>query len=643
MTRFRVELTLVSFPTTQLTHTSEADEDGSEAHKVRRGTLNTSGSSLCIVACGTPTYLLVQYPMALTPAQTPPTSSRAYLPIDQWDSDVLFKAHLLRVHEPTVYDVVDLNLTRARALWLKRQIRDLERLKASVAPRHSSDIETELSGCRLRRKILVWYMFPIQRLPEEILVQILRLVLQSSRSPSEATTHRLHLTWVCRMWREITINDKVLWSHIWIRDRPPYTRSLAWIDRAGSAPMEIRITEIEKRHGETADPPKITAGQMAVLLDKILVKIATIHVMFIIVDTWPPALVALHKLRDAGVPLMMERFEIHRVGHPYAWTLPGVEPDEVRNPIALFNGCAPKLKWLTINGLNIDWYRSPLSNLVTLDMRRMLMPTCPSMTRFRQMLANCPRLYRLAIDASGPRWEQEGEMFNPIHMPSIRELLIGDVSVRYATFIISQIIAPRIMCLNFMNMNGEDFGPLIAYLVGRFPLVEILTLFSIAVLDDTRRENVNMGRLVAWLRSMPKLKILKIAHISPPMLDAFLEDPRDHFPPTEESELEAGEKNEEEREVLCPELRFFQLTAQVPNQILKFTQTRKALGVPLTRIYVTAKDIYNSEMRQLLPQISASVGEFYATSSISCIEEESIVHKQANAEDEIFFTQRSDF
>ena len=525
-------------------------------------------------------------------------------------------------------------------MWAKYRIQNLERVQASIAPRYSYEIETQLSACRFKHKLLSWLSFPINQLPEETLVDIFRWVLYSSSTPAESTRHRLHLTWVCRLWRDVAIRDKQLWSVLWFRDRPPYTRSLTWLDRAGSVPLEIRINETERRRGE-AEHPKLSAKQMADVLDKILLKVSTIRIMVIVVDTWPPALVALHKLRDSGVPLMLERFELHRAGHPYGWTPPGMDPDEVKNPIALFNGNAPKLQWLTINGLNIDWYRSPLSNLTTLDLRRMTMAACPSMPRFREILVGCPRLYRLAVDASGPKWEREGETLVPLLIPSLREILVGDFSVQYTKFVLSQIVAPRVISLSLMNMNGEDFGPLIEYLVGRFPLVEILSIYTTAVHDDRSGENLNMGRLVSWLRSMPRLYVLKVAHVLPIMLEAFLEDPRNHCLVPDGNDVAMTRENQkEEREVLCPGLRYLQFQTQEPDLILRLTEGRQQLNAPFTRVYITPKDIGNPDMVLVAPRIKKSIGEFYINTNILYVDEEYDIHKKATAEDEKFFATR---
>ena len=92
----------------------------------------------------------------------------------------------------------------------------------------------------------------------------------------------------------------------------------------------------------------------------------------------------LAKLRDAGVaPARLERFELYRTSRPRLWIGPHFEPEEHREPIALCNGSVlPKLNYLCLNGVHIDWNVTHISNLTVLDLRRLAMECNPTLYQF---------------------------------------------------------------------------------------------------------------------------------------------------------------------------------------------------------------------------------------------------------------------
>ena len=69
---------------------------------------------------------------------------------------------------------------------------------------------------------------------------ILRLVIwDSSKTPVQT---RLNITWVCKRWREIALNDATLWTAIWFRPSGlRIERAFAWLDRSKKAPVDVRL------------------------------------------------------------------------------------------------------------------------------------------------------------------------------------------------------------------------------------------------------------------------------------------------------------------------------------------------------------------------------------------------------------------
>ncbi|KAI0931752.1 hypothetical protein AcW2_000573 [Taiwanofungus camphoratus] len=506
--------------------------------------------------------------------------------VDRWNSESLMKTYLKSVPEPSSDNPVDVQLIYAQAKLLKISIRDLEDHKIRIAPRWSYEINTELATQSFRRKVLLWSIFPVNALPGEILSNIFRYVIWTCRDAPDTTLHRLYVTWVCRRWRDVAIGDQTLWTSIWFRDAPPWNRSLAFLERAGTAPLDLRINEEEMRPGGD-DPPHITPAQINWLLDIILRRIASIRTVVISVVDLPPAILVLHKFRNCGFAASLERFELHRSGTPPLWTAPTTKHTELYDPIPLCNGNVPKLNWLCLDGIEIDWEMFPASNLRTIDLRRISQTVSPSVPRWQEMLQS-RYLFKLCLDAAGPQYNEENmSSITTVTLPNLREFLLGNMTLRYAAYILAFFDAPAVRNLIIIRMAGEDFGPLIEMITGRFREVRLMTFYTVEI----KYNPANRRRMVKWLESMPKLQMLKIAQIFTHVLYAFLEDPRAYAETEFEGESNPQPVQDSPRPVLCPKLEFLHFQIQDGTPMRTFLEGRHALGVPFSVVYVTHESL----------------------------------------------------
>lgn len=104
-----------------------------------------------------------------------------------------------------------------------------------------------------------------------------------------------------------------------------------------------------------------------------------------------------------------------------------------------------------MNGVHIDWIRSPLRNLRTLDIRRVALQVAPDFKQFCSMLMACPQLDKLTLDGAGPKMNMElfnGVRVKPLLIPTLRQLVIGDFSLAYAYFMLSIFSAPNLKDLS---------------------------------------------------------------------------------------------------------------------------------------------------------------------------------------------------
>ena len=399
----------------------------------------------------------------------------------------------------------------------------------------------------------------------------------------------LRLTWVCQKWRYTAIEDMTLWSIVWFKDRFPYERSLTFVERAGTAPLDIRINERHegwyKEHMNDLDDSQedghpFTEEMMEEVMDKLLPKIRTIRTLVIMVDTWKPALVVLNKLCDAYLPERMERFELHRTGRPWLWVGPMPGPQKRSIPIPFcYRRTLPRLTYACFNGLHIRWSVHQLSKLYVLDIRRVPIENCPSIYDFRDMLKGCPQLSKLALDAAGPRWvfpDVVDVNLPPIDLPCLATLVIGDFTVLYAIYVLNTFTAKNLIDLTILNMVGYDYGPLVEHLTGRFPDIRVMTMYSVQLLDSIS----NKRRMIKWLQSMPKIEVLKVAQLKKTLLQHFLEDANVW---EETTDLFAPKKP---FIPLLPKLEILEYQSMSFDCVAHLVAGRKKIGAPLKRIYV---------------------------------------------------------
>lgn len=523
-----------------------------------------------------------------------------HLPIDMWPKyaimgtadykrrhEFLFKDHVMKFPPPGTIDTSTRDVSLS-TIFMQR----MAYLQHIIEHQAKDDLRFTYfhDDMRFKRNIFYWRTFRMNALPPEILTNIFRIAVWSTSTPADGTHIRLLLTSVCSKWRRLMIEDCTLWSAIWFRDPPPYERSLEWFKRAGGAPLDIRINEHDAdwkskdddwRYKE--DDHRFTAEQMEELLDKVFVKVSQIRMLVLVVDNWPPALIVLHKLQEAaeaGRAINMERLEIHRMGQPFVWVGSGFEAKGWRSPMVLFGGQTQALKYLCLSGVHIDWNTTPLSNLSTLDLRKIAMEVAPTLNRFREVLLACPRLHKLSLDGAGPQRAGRKLDHEPVDLPCLKVLIIGGFSMAYSCYVLCQFKAPNLRDLTLMNLSGEDYAPMILGITGRFRQLRLLTLYSVNISPT----EVGKRAMVRFLYAVPSLCYLRIASMKWHIIEIFNENPREYGLGRDS----ATQSPMENQLVLCPRLQTLEFQQMSAHDIAGWVTRRKELGAPLKRTYVNS-------------------------------------------------------
>ncbi|KAK2460107.1 hypothetical protein APHAL10511_007873 [Amanita phalloides] len=461
-------------------------------------------------------------------------------------------------------------LTESDINGLRREtnarIAEIRRMEAIVDTHRGPEIkavEDRLFFSRVEFRARFGFIFRINDLPVEILANIFRLIAWSSPAPAASVNWRLWLTWVCRLWRNVAIADATIWNAIWFRERPPFHRSFQWFQRAETTPLDIRIND--------SNVYKFDSKTISELLDKVFVKLGQIRILIVIVDGVEPAQTVFEKLQTIAnrkCPMILERLEVH------SHIVRVDDSMDAGDSLPLFGGAfLPSLKYVSLNSVYFDWYKSQLTNLTTLDVRRMPFSRSPDLLHFRSIIANSPNLWKLCLDCAGPRWEEDKNVaLEPIFVPSLRILVYSEFSVGYAMYVATQVHAPNVRDMTLMNFVGEDYTPLFVFMTERFPRVRMLTLYSV--------EATPGQHMVNWLASMPEIIYLRIANLQPAFLSFFLQR-------AELSEAQLEQQPGHLSQVVCPAISVLELQRIEASHAIAWLLHRQKLGCPIKKIYLS--------------------------------------------------------
>ncbi|KAJ7070681.1 hypothetical protein C8F01DRAFT_1013487 [Mycena amicta] len=455
---------------------------------------------------------------------------------------------------------------------------EIERVQRDVDPRRlPPEVEAQLSFAKQSYILRYFRLFRVNSLPPEVLNNILRFVIwDSRRTPVRA---RLTVTWVCKLWREIAIDDVTIWTAVWYRPGAArIQRASTWLERTRQASLDIRIDVVDHVDETLTIPP----DDLRKILTCIFEKRQTIRMLIVTVasDDWESALIVLELLAlygPHGLP-MLQRFELHRGGlnnedrKSLAW------PPMVPQPF-LGGAKAPLLSYISLNGVPIDWRGSILENLTTFDMRRLPSIYRPDLARFYEILTNCPRLIKLSLDGAGPRFDEVNmdQPLTPVDLPCLRTLVVADLTRAYAIFLFSAFTARNVNDLTLMNLCGDDYSPLFQLMTGMFPRVQLLTAYSL------QYEPHGPPIMVRWLDAMPMLAYMRVANLAPYFYGLFFRDGDLQNP-------------------VAPHLQVLDCQVIEPPILVQWAKDRAHFGTPLKKIYVSEElgsQLHESHLREL--------------------------------------------
>jgi hypothetical protein len=240
--------------------------------------------------------------------------------------------------------------------------------------------EESIRALRRRRNALA----PISSLPPEVFATIFSFVRLPDciilSEPDQLAC--LRVSQVCHQWREIALNQPLLWSHI---DFTSVTSAGAaeMLSRARAVPLHLEAI-VPICHWDDSQFSAFQKELQAHISHTCHLGISTVHL----------------RLREILEGLIspaptLEYLSLSIEGHEHRQL-------RVSIPDNIFAGSTPRLSCLILKSCDISWKSPLLRGLIHLDIRTPSTSGRPSLAAWLDMLDEMPQLKTLALDSASP-------------------------------------------------------------------------------------------------------------------------------------------------------------------------------------------------------------------------------------------------
>jgi hypothetical protein len=224
---------------------------------------------------------------------------------------------------------------------------------------------------------------------------------------------------------------------------------------------------------------------MAPIFKNLLAHVKRWRQFELLADTWEPIFFFLQNTRHVEAAPFLRSLSLSRCNAYFASKKAIFQPVQLQDPIPLFGGLAlESLRDVSLVGVHVDWTRSSLRNLTSLEFKYHASGVMPSLDQFLDILSRSLELHRLSIIGWGPQFEKLANEGNTpdirdvatdarriIQLPYLVQFSFGFVDVNYAVKVLSLFEFPSIQDLTLEDvsftlnpMEYQDATPVLDWL-----------------------------------------------------------------------------------------------------------------------------------------------------------------------------------
>ncbi|KAF5314833.1 hypothetical protein D9619_007061 [Psilocybe cf. subviscida] len=287
--------------------------------------------------------------------------------------------------------------------------------------------------------------------------------------PVPCTNFALTASHVCRHWRQVALRTHQLWTTIHVREKAHISRAQEYLARCATSHMDILIDTVSL----SDHTPGITLykDELEQIFNIIVPSIKFWRSFHLKVCDNECKGVARQYLSTCGgahslVTLQLYHFEqFQDVQH--------LQETTKTPPVTIFNNDLPRLKNLSLIGVNLPWDRTPfLSELDNLQFALHSEKVRPTYEEWAGILRKCPGMRTLTLHYSGPKeatgvpalaWPTAGDEPG-IVLRQLEDLNITDLDPDYLCALVGDLHIPAVTRMS-LNLREQDFTPFVDFLL----------------------------------------------------------------------------------------------------------------------------------------------------------------------------------
>ena len=219
---------------------------------------------------------------------------------------------------------------------------------------------------------------------------------------------------VCKHWREVALATPALWSDIDLETgkhaAQSYRRASTYLSRSKGYPLSICIDVDEQDtddgsvySGQSSYQSPTTNVQLREVMDLLIPHTSRWRKFKLVAESYFYFHTVLDRLSDAPPASSLENLELHHFEEELGFEHLLFPYPAHKTPFVLFDNHAPKLQYVSLYGVHIDWRNTTfLKNLHYLELAYLSADVRPSFEDFFTILRSSPGLRTLDLCMSGP-------------------------------------------------------------------------------------------------------------------------------------------------------------------------------------------------------------------------------------------------
>jgi len=290
---------------------------------------------------------------------------------------------------------------------------------------------------------------------------------------------------VCHHWRQIALRTSCLWSTLHFREPSHIERAEEFLTRctASDQLLDILVDTVAAR--DHIQGITLCREEIQQVFGIIIPHVKRWRAFHLKVRENECKLAARQHLSSCGPAPNLETLQLYHF-EDYR-TSQNLYLATYRPPVMVFSNNLPRLKNVSLIGVNLPWAHSPyLVHLHHLELALHPESIRPPYEYWDNMLRNSPELRALSLHYSGPARVADGTKLvwpttkESIHIGTLERLSLTDLDPDHLCLLMERLVMPGLKQLS-LDLPDQDFTPFIGLIVG----VQIQQSNSLVFNSDT--------------------------------------------------------------------------------------------------------------------------------------------------------------